>query len=201
MVFDSLAKLNSASRNAISAALVIIVAIALYNWTVAPHVTYLFAVQRYQSVIDDIVKKNKILNSAVRTKKKKLERLHEQFAQLQSSLFTASQAKEFFSDLQAISVQAGCSVYSVSLIASKQNSEDEPSENASAIDTESAVLSVIGTYSDILALIERLQARPQKVWIDSVTIAPLDDNAGQLRCDLTITIAVIQNGESTGSLA
>ena len=191
MLIDSLAKLNSTSRNAISAALVIIVTIAVYNWIVAPHVANLYAVQRYESVVDDVMKKNKILSSAVRTKKKKLEQLHEQFAQLQSSLFMVDEAKEFFSDLQAISVQAGCTVYSLNLVTSEQNSED-----ASRIVTKSTILSVIGAYGDIVRLMERLQAREQKVWIDSVRMTSLDDASGQLKCDITITICTIQDKEA-----
>jgi len=191
VLIDSLAKLNSTSRNAISAALVIIVTIAVYNWIVAPHVANLYAVQRYESVVDDVMKKNKILSSAVRTKKKKLEQLHEQFAQLQSSLFMVDEAKEFFSDLQAISVQAGCTVYSLNLVTSEQNSED-----ASRIVTKSTILSVIGAYGDIVRLMERLQAREQKVWIDSVRMTSLDDASGQLKCDITITICTIQDKEA-----
>lgn len=191
MLIDSLAKLNSASRNAISAALVIIVAIAAYNWIAAPHAAHLFAVQQYSRVIDDVVKKNKILSSAVRTKKKKLKQLHEQFTQLQSSLFTADQTKEFFSDLQAISEQADCTVCSLNLITSEGNCED-----ASGIVTKSSILSVIGAYGDIVRLMERLQAREQKVWIDSVRMTSLDDDSGQLKCDITITICIIQDKET-----
>lgn len=191
MLIDSLAKLNSTSRNAISAALVIIVTIAVYNWIAAPHVTYLFAVQHYETSVDDVVKKNKILSSAVRIKKKKLEQLHEQFAQLQNSLFMIDQAKEFFSDLQAISEQANCTVHSLNLVTSEQNSED-----ALDIVTKSAILSVIGTYGDIIRLAERLQACPQKVWIDSVRMTGLDDASGQVKCDMTITICTIQDKEA-----
>ena len=191
MLIDSLAKLNSTSRNAISAALVIIVTIAVYNWIVAPHVTHLFAVQQYETAVDDVVKENKILSSAVRTKKKKLEQLHEQFAQLQSSLFMIDQAKEFFSDLQGISEQANCTVHSLNLVTSEQNSEV-----ALGIVTKSAILSVIGTYGDIIRLVERLQACPQKVWIDSVRMMNLDDASGQLKCDMTITICTIQDKEA-----
>lgn len=196
MLIDSLAKLNSNSRNAISAVLVVIVAIAVYNWIVAPHVTHLSAVQRYESVVDDVVKKNKILSSAVSTKKKKLEQLHEQFAQLQGSLFMIDQAKEFFSDLQAISVQAGCTVYSLNLVTSEQNSQDGQAETTSGIVTKSAVLGVIGAYGDIIKLMEKLQAREQKVWIDSVRMTSLDDASDQLKCDITVTICTIQDKEA-----
>ena len=196
MLIDSLAKLNSASRNAISAALVVIVAIAMYNWTVSPHVVQLSVVQQYESVLDDVVKKNKILSSAVKIKNKKLEQLGEQFAQLQSSLFMIDKAKEFFSDLQVISEQMGCTVYSLNLTTDKQNSKEGQAEDATGIVTKSAILSVIGAYGDIVRLVERLQARPQKVWIDSVRMTSLDNDSGQLKCDITITICTLQDKEA-----
>jgi len=210
VLIDSLAKLNSNSRNAISAVLIVIVAIAVYGWTVAPHVTHLSAVQRYESVVDDVVKKNKILSSAVKTKKKKLEQLQEQFAQLQGSLFMVDKAKEFFSDLQAISVQAGCTVYSLNLVTSEQNSQDGPAEGretTSGIVTKSAVLSVIGAYGDIIKLMEKLQAREQKVWIDSVRMTSLDSPASggqasnQLKCDITITICTIPSISASAGIS
>ena len=199
MLIDSLAKLNSVSRNTISAALVIIVIIAVYSWVVAPHVTHLLAVQRYESVVDEVLKKNKIISSAIRTKRKKLEKLGEQFSQLQSSLFMMNEAKEFFSDLQAISEQAGCMVYSLNLLTNEIKSKNSKPEDSSGIVTKSAILSVIGVYGDIIKLIERLQAREQKVWIDSVKMSSLNDTSNQLKCDITITICTVLDQEVTSN--
>lgn len=196
MLIDSLAKLNSVSRNTISAALVVIVTIAVYSWIVAPHVNHLFAVQRYESVVDEALKKNKIIRSAIGTKKKKLEKLGEQFNQLQSSLFMMNEAKEFFSDLQAISEQAGCTVYSLNLLTNELKSKDSKPEDSSGIVTKTAILSVIGAYGDIIKLIERLQAREQKVWIDSVKMSSLNDTSNQLKCDITITICTVLDQEA-----
>lgn len=204
MLIDSFAKLNSTSRNAISAAFVILVAIAMYDWIVAPHVAHLHAVQQYESVVAGLAKKNKILSSAVRIKKKNLEQLHEKFAQVQSTLFMANQAKEFFSDLQAISAQAGCTVHSLNLVTAGESSEGEPSNGACGIVTKSALLSVIGGYGNIVRLVEMLKAREQKVWMDSIRMANLDsfgsaqdrDGSGRLKCDMTITICTIQDKEA-----
>jgi len=196
VLVDSLAKLNSSARNAISGALVVITAIGMYNWVVAPYVTYLRAAQQYEAVVGDIAKKDKIISSAVRVKKKKLEQLREQFAQLQSTLFTVEGAKQFFSDLQPVSEEVGCTVYSLNLVASKPIAQDEQSKDSVNIVTNSAMLSIIGAYSNIIKLVERLQARPQKVWIESVTMASLEDDSAQLKCDLTITICTIQDKEA-----
>jgi len=105
MLVDNLAKLSRSSRNAVSASLILIAALAMYNWIVAPRAKYLSAAQRYELVMDNMVKKNKTIDNRVNIKKKKLQELREQSAQLQSTLFTFDQAREFFSDLQAISEQ------------------------------------------------------------------------------------------------
>ena len=61
MLTDNLAKLNRSSRNSIFAALIVIAGVAMYNWIVSPHVTYLYAAQKYDSAMDKIVEKNKAI--------------------------------------------------------------------------------------------------------------------------------------------
>ena len=196
MLVDNLAKLRRSSRNAVSASLILIAAIAMYNWIVAPRANYLSAAQRYEFVMDNMVKNNKTINSRVKIKKKTLQELREQSAQLQSTLFTPDQAREFFSDLQAISEQTGCIVYSVNLITSKPNPiKDRQLQDTAGIVTKSAVLNVVGVYKNITKLIKRLQTRTQKVWIDSVQLRTLDNRSDQARCDITITICALTDRE------
>jgi len=196
MLVNDLAKMNRSSRNAASASLIVIAALAMYNWIVTPHATYLSAAQRYESVTDNIVKKNKAIGNRVKTKKMKLQELHEQSAQLQSTLFTPDQAREFFSDLQAISEETGCIVYSVNLVTSGPGPKGGQSKDTSGVVTKSAVLSVVGVYRNIAKLIKRIQARTQKVWIDSVKVRTLDYSSDQPRCDITITICALTDKET-----
>ncbi len=195
MLIDNLTKLNRSSRNAVSAGLIVIAAVAMFNWTVAPQATYLFAAQRYESVAGNIVKKNKIISNKVIIKRKKLQELQEQFAQLRDTLFTPEQAKEFFSDLQVISEEASCAVYSLNLVTSKAASERKGSADASGIFPESATLSVAGVYENIMKLVKRLQARTQKVWIDSVRMEIFNYDSAQSKFDITITIYTIRDRE------
>jgi len=196
VLIDNVAKLNSGSRNAISAVLVIITTIVLYNLVVAPHVVYLSSAKQYETVLSELVNTSKVIRSAVGIKKKKLKELSGQFANLQNALFTVKEAKEFFSDLQAVSEQAGCAVYSLNFVTGGQRSEAGQSEDASGIATNSAVLSVIGGYNDLVKLLERLKARPQKVFIDSFKMAGHNDGSGRLRCDMTVKIYTIQDKET-----
>lgn len=197
MLINNLAKLNRSSRNAASAALIVIAAIAMYNWIVAPQATYLLAAQQYESAMSNIVKKNRVISNTIEVKRKMLQELHDQLAQFQSTLFTPDTAREFFSNLQAISEQAGCTVYSLNFITSEPSPKGRESENTSGVVAKSVVLSVVGIYKDIIKLIERLQARTQKVWIDSVKMQILDHDSAQPKCDITITIYTIQDTEAT----
>ena len=196
MLIDDLAKLNRPKRNAFSAALVMIAAIAMYNWTVAPHTTYLFAVQRREAATDNILKESKVISDKVKIEKKKLQELRQQFAELQSILFTADKTKEFFSDLQPISEETGCIVYSLTFATGGPVLKGEESENALGIVTNSAMLSVVGIYGNVIKLVERIQARTQRVWIDPVRMEVLGDNPDQLKCDMTIVIYTIEDKEA-----
>ena len=197
MLIEDISKLNRSSKNAFSAALIMIVIIAMYHQIVAPQAAHLFAEQRRETIVENIAKKNKIINSKINVKREKFKKLKEQFSLLQSTFFTPDEAKEFFSELQAISEEAGCTVYSLNLITGGPVSNKERSGNTSGIVANSAKLSVIGVYSDIINLIERLQARTQKVLIDSVQIEIIDYDSSQTKCSITITIYTIKDKEAT----
>ena len=192
MLIDNLAKLNRSSRSAVFAALIVIAAIATYKRIVAPHATYLFAAQQYESVLGNVVKKNKVIHNTIKVKKKKLEESREQFARLKSTLFTPNEAKEFLSDLEVTAKETNCAVSSLNFGASKPVLENKQNKGISA---NRATLVVIGVYDNIIRLVEKLQMRTQGVWIDSLKMKTLDGDFTRLKCDMTITIYTIQDKE------
>jgi Tfp pilus assembly protein PilO len=187
MLVDNFAKLGSSTRKATSVSLIVIAVYAMYNWMVTPHSNYLSAARGYESAVDMVIEQNNTIVKQVETKRKQLQELRENSTQLQSVLFASDQAREFFSDLQVISEQAGCVVNSINLVTKKTNPENE----RLGIVAKSAALNIVGVYSDIAKLIERLQTRTQKVWIDSIRMKTLDSNSDKVICDLTITICQI----------
>lgn len=197
MLIHKFAKLNRSSRSAASAALIIIVAVAVYNRIVVPHTVCLFAANRHERVLENIAEKNKVITAMVQGRREKLQELVEQFTRLQGTLFTADKAKEFFSDLEPISEEADCAVYSLNFGQAKLDLKDKKTEATSGIVAKSAMLSVIGAYKNIIRLVERLQARSQKVWMDSLDIQHISGEFTQLKCDITITIHIIQDKETT----
>ena len=193
MLIDNLAKLNRSSRSAVFAALIVIAAIATYKRIVAPHVTYLFAAQQYESVLGNVVKKNKVIHNTIKVKKERLEESREQFVRLKSTLFTPNEAKKFLSDLEVTAKETDCAVHSLNFGASKPVLENKQNKGISA---NRATLVVIGVYDNIIRLVEKLQMRTQGVWIDSLKMKTLDGDFTRLKCDMTITIYTIQDEET-----
>lgn len=183
------------SKNALFAALVVIGAIILYNQIVTPHVNYLRAAQRYESVIDKLAKKNLIINNNVTVKKKELEELQEKFEHFRIKLFDPVKAKEFFSDMQAMAEVTNCVIYSLNFSPTDSTLDTGKLETGSHITANHATLSVVGGYRDIVALTKKLQDRSRQVWIDSISIEPVGSNTNQLRCDIVVTIYVIHGKE------
>ncbi|MDD5327999.1 MAG: type 4a pilus biogenesis protein PilO [Phycisphaerae bacterium] len=192
ILIDNLANLSRSTRNTVFTGLIVITTILMYDWIVAPHITYLFAVQEYESVVSNAVKKNKAIIGEVEIQTKKLKELNEQFARSRSVLFTADEAKKFFDNLQAISKEAGCSVNSLNLVAKAPSS----GEDALSIVADSAVLSFTGRYNNVTRLVEKLQNYSQKVWIDSFKMEPVKFGSSELKCDMTITIYTIQSKDA-----
>lgn len=60
----------------------------------------------------------------------------------------------------------------------------------------SAVLTVVGGYENLIKLVERLQARSERVWIDALQIETIDYRSPQPRCEITITVYTMQDKES-----
>jgi Tfp pilus assembly protein PilO len=188
MLINYLVKLGNPARNATSASLIIIASVAMYKWTITPQSGYLSAAKGYETAMNKVFEQNTMFADQVEARKKKLQELKESSSQLQSALFTDSQAKEFFSDLQVVAEQAGCVVQSTNFITEKARSEN----NHLGIETKSADISVVGVYQNIENLVGRLQARDQKVWIDSIRMRAVDQNSDTVICDLTVTICHIK---------
>jgi hypothetical protein len=195
MLIDGFVKLNRLPRATIFVALVVIATLKMYDWIVAPHLVCLFASQQYDSVVSKAVEKNRAVTRQVKTKTAKLEELHQRLAGARSILFASNEAAAFFSDLQPIAEEAGCTVDSLNLGSNKSSSRDKRKnpEDTSGIISRTAMLSVKGRYNNVLALVEKLQKHRRKIWLDSFEMKIIDFNSAQLKCDMTITIYTIQN--------
>jgi Tfp pilus assembly protein PilO len=184
MLVDKLIKIRRSARNATSASLIVIAAFAMYRWTVTPHAASLSSAKTYESIADNLIKQRKLIATNLEVKKKKLEQLQQESVQLMGTLFTPNAAREFFSDIEAISEQTGCAVHAINLLVNEEGNQ----YRHLGIRTRSAELTVVAVYRDIAQLIRRLQDRSQKVWLDSMEIRAININSDKVACSLTITI-------------
>ena len=196
MLINNLTKVNRSSRRAVFAALVVIGAVAIYNWTVTPYTAFLLAAQRYELAAGKIAEEKKLVSNAVEVRKKKLQELLEQSTQLQNMLFTPDKARGFFSDLPITAQQSGCNVTSLNFIDRERSSKDKQSDIVTDVVAKSLELSVLGAYENIIKLIEKLQTHTQNVWIDSVNMRTPDDGSDSPVCEITVTVYTIQKKET-----
>jgi len=194
MLSQNQIKAIRSSRNVVFSALVVIEAIALYNWIVRPHVNYLRAAQIYESVADKLAKKNQIISNNVTIRRKEHKELKERFEHIHIKLFDPVKAKEFFSDIQAMAEETNCVIYSLNF-SPTDSALEAGQEVSSHITANHAILSAVGNYKDAVALINKLQGRSKQVWIDSISIEPISNNSEQLKCDITVTIYIIHSKE------
>jgi hypothetical protein len=179
------------SKNVVLAAFVVIEVIALYNWIVTPHLNFLQTAQRYEAVADKLAKKTRIIGTNVKLRRKKLGQLQEDFKHIHIKLFDPVKAKEFFSDIQAMAEQTDCIIYSLNFSPTDSAINAGQSEISSRITANRATFSVGGKYKDIIALINKLQNRSKQVWIDTISMEPVNRNSELLKCDMSIAIYVI----------
>ena len=196
MLISDIAKLNRSSQNSIFAALIVIAAVGIYKWVFTPHANYLYAAQRCSFAVSKIVDKDTAITRKIEVETKKFGEVSEQLAQAEDKLFTPEEAKDFFGDLQVIFEETGCTVHSLSLIVDRPRDKKKQSEDTSGIVANSAKLSVGGQYNRIIKIVEWLQNNSSRVSVGSFKTEIVDTSTGRLRCDMTITIYIIQNREA-----
>jgi hypothetical protein len=190
-LLNSYTKLTYSSKNAVLVVACCIAAIAFYNHFVAPHRNCLRAAQTYETLAGTLDRKNRIIAGYVKNKKKELQQLQHKSQLLDASLFDGVKAKQFFSGIQAAAEQTNCIVNSLKF--PQDRKRDSASRPSQAVEASRMTLSVTGGYRNIVALINKLQDRPERVWIDSLRIK--STASGLLRCNMTITIYVMPNKE------
>ncbi|HUT45132.1 MAG TPA: type 4a pilus biogenesis protein PilO [Sedimentisphaerales bacterium] len=195
MLREHLTKSKRPARTALLAAIVLIGAVAVYNRIVAPHRNYLMAAQRYESAVKHLDRKNQTTRHDLTVKKSKLEELQEKFRQTHLELFDPVEAGRFFTNIQTKSEEAGCIVSLLTFSTGSPASDEKRSKSNHYITKQQAMLSVLGSYANIVALMDKLQDSPKKVCIDSVGINADDQGTVHLECEMTVTIYVIHRKE------
>lgn len=190
--------ISAHSRTVVLASIILIGAAACYNWFVSPHTNYLRAAQRYESAAEDLASRNRVMKTMVAAKRKELARLRGEFDRARQCVFDVAGAKEFFNGIEAAAQKAGCEVSSLNFPST--NSKAGSDRRSGYLSARLARLSVQGGYPGIVALMAQLQNRRERVLIDSIDIESSGNRnapAGQLDCQMNVTIYVMQDEEAS----
>ena len=196
MLLEQLKKTTNSHRNVFLSVIVIIGFIAVYNWVVAPHRNYLMAAQTYESAIDNLAKKNHTISTSLRIKNKEFNELQEKLNLNLELFFDPVETRAFFSGIEAVTEKAGCMMYSLTFSSNDSASGTGIEGTNGYIIARGIQLSVMGGYSNIEALMNKLQAGSKHVRIDAVRIYSDNENPGYLKCDMNVTIYEIQRKDN-----
>ena len=195
MLINALVKSSRSSRIAFSAAIVGIFTIAAYNWMVSPYTKYLYATQQYELMVCDVAKQNQIIKNKEAVKKKEIEQLRAKLAKAQTSLFTPVESDRFFSDLEALCNQTNCVVYSINFLSGNSGELSTSEENGNEIIENSAAVSFVGSYGNIINFLSKLTNRDQKVLLRSLKLTASGNRSSPLVCEILITVYTVRNKE------
>jgi Tfp pilus assembly protein PilO len=195
MLMDRLARSSRTSRVAFSGAIIGIMVIAIYNWVVRPHAQSLQAAQRYEIVIGDKARKNVILKANEEVSRKEIERLKAELAGARAKLFTPAEASRFFSSIEAICYEAQCTAHSINFLGNVDKMLVSLGDRK-VIVSNSAAISLAGSYGQIIGFLAKLTGRPQEVLIHSLKIFSSGSESDLLECELMITAYIIHDEET-----
>lgn len=179
-----------------AAAPLIIGAVALYNWTISPHVGYLHAMQRLQPVMGRMAEELDAIHGTLEEKRSTMRSLQRDLGRTRDGLFTPEESTAFLRSLQALAESTGCTMVGADFTV-EEEADRISDPNTPVIAKASHVdLTVTGSYEPIVLLLQTLRERRQKVWVDSCNLNLADPRRGRLECQLGLTIyVVLQSGE------
>ena len=199
MVFaERITALDRSTRTAMVTALMVVAAIAVYGWTVSPHLAYLQAVQSYEPVVKNVADKKRGVAKALGAKRRTLQKRRGELAALHQRCFTPDEAIEFFGQLERRAQEAGCSVTSVDFTFERRAPTQPTASDRPIVVAHRANLTVSGVYDGVIKWLDYLQGRPQAVYIDTCSLEFSDTGSRGLKGDLTIVILIgLDPGDSS----
>lgn len=179
--------------------MIVIVSFATYNWIVSPQISYLKAAERYEWMTGNAGQKGTIIEKGVESKQQELGVLKAEIDQIQDSFFTEEKAREFFSDLEPISLQSNCGIDTLTFLPPETIGSETDSEHTTSIILKCAEISLTGQYENIIKFLKKLSSYSQRVSIGDLLIQ--SDHFGQqeLTCYMTVTIYLIEDKEKANN--
>jgi len=176
-----------------SSVLVIIGVLALYTWVLSPHIGYLHAMQQLESAVDRVTEERERICSDRDTKIQRWRTLQRQMAEADEELFSADQAQTFVRGLLPWVEETGCAVVLADFPGDRKAAPAEDPNVPVSIAVSHLNLDAGGQPDQVRALLQRLEQRRPRVWIDSCRFEFSDGYSGRMSCSLVLTIYVVAN--------
>jgi hypothetical protein len=198
MMADRLRKYPKATRNASSAALIVVGVLALYNWVLAPHLGYLHAMQKYGAAVDCVAQEKNRIADTLEAKVRQWHTLQRELAELEDGVFTADQAKTFARSLLPLVEETGCMVLLADFAGAGKTTRVEDPNQTVAIEISHLSLDALGQPEQVSALLARLRDHRPRIAIDSCQFDFPDGGSGPVGCHLAMTIYALGNRSAPG---
>ena len=189
MIGEKVLKSGPTSKVVIAVSSIAIAGLAAFNWFVSPQMAYLHATEKYETMIGSAGEKGVMITNGISSKETELNKLRLEVSRLRNSLFTVEKSREFFSDLEPISLQNGCSIESLTFLPPESRGQG----GLSNVIRNQAKLSLIGRYENVIKFLEKIRAYPQRISISNFIIQTSRYDINELICQMSITIYVIED--------
>ncbi|MFC1763604.1 type 4a pilus biogenesis protein PilO [Planctomycetota bacterium] len=196
MLTEQLIRLNNRSRFALSATLTLIIVYALYSWMMAPHVTYLRAVQQYVPAVHQVEEEWDVLRATLAEDKEALHSLRNDFLSMRQILFSYDEAKEWFNDLESLAAAQGCAVSTIHMGSNGPINVVVDQEQETLIEGVDAHMTVVGTFNDLLRFVQHVQEQPRRVFVRSLQMESMIRHSEHLTCRLAVTVYMLEEQET-----
>lgn len=189
---------NFSRKNVVAVTLVLIAAIAIYNWFITPHSNYLLAAEKYTIASKAMERTGRMIESELKLKQKKLDEFSVQFDSAKQEFFDGESAKVFLASIQSQAQKNRCVVDTLRFSPARQIVTADM--NNIDIKEYQVDLGVVGQYTDIVMFLDSLQNRKQKVWVDNIKLQLKDISTGYLVCDAVMSFYTLKVTENINNV-
>jgi Tfp pilus assembly protein PilO len=195
LLMEKIVKSSPGIKLFVCVSTVAIIAFGTYSWIVSPQISYLKAAESYEWMTGNAGQKGTTIEKGIGSKQQEIAALAEEIDQIQDSFFTEEKAREFFSDLEPISLQSNCNIDTLAFLPAETIGSETDNEHTTSIILKRAEISLIGQYENIIKFLKKLSSYSQRVSIGNLQIQ--SDHFGQqeLSCYMTVTIYLIEDKE------
>ena len=196
MAANKLLKTSSSSKIIISISIIGIISLASYSWIVSPQTCNLHAVQQQQLMRSSTGQKTTMIKDKVQSKEVELAELYKEIAMTKDSFFSHKKAKEFFVDLEPLSLQCGCTIDSLMFMPSESVESKEQNGQKSSVTLEKAKIQLTGQYDNITKFLRKLSGYSERITLSRFFMEPIGPRNRELFAEMHMTIYLIEDKET-----